>query len=256
MKYYSLVTTGREADVHIFGDITSWEWLESDVSSYTLSKEIEGMDVDKINVYINSYGGEIGEALAIANKLIGHKATIRTVATGFACSAAANIFMAGNERVMYNASLLMVHNGWTTAAGNAGELRKAANDIEKLTQTSMRLYTGKVNISTEELQKLLDDESWLTPEESLSMGFATEIIGAPESDKATQSVRQAVFNKFAKKSKLEATVNVQGMPEIEKTLAGMQAQVDALAKVAEPPKEPPKEQKENKVMNLMAALLR
>lgn len=62
-KYYALDTNGREADVYIFGDITSWEWLESDVSSYTLSKELQGLDVDMVNVHINSYGGEVAEAL-------------------------------------------------------------------------------------------------------------------------------------------------------------------------------------------------
>ena len=60
-KYYALTTNGQTADIYIFGDITSWEWLESDVSSYTLSKELQGLDVDVINVHINSYGGEVAE---------------------------------------------------------------------------------------------------------------------------------------------------------------------------------------------------
>ena len=40
-KYYSLVQENNEATINIYGDITSWEWFESDVSSYTLSKELE-----------------------------------------------------------------------------------------------------------------------------------------------------------------------------------------------------------------------
>lgn len=57
-KYYMLTTSGRTAEVYIFGDITSWPWYESDVSSYTLSKELQGLDVDEIVVHLNSYGGE------------------------------------------------------------------------------------------------------------------------------------------------------------------------------------------------------
>ena len=53
-RYYSLAVHDNEADIYIYGDIVSWEWFESDVSSYTLSKEIEGLKVDKINVFINS----------------------------------------------------------------------------------------------------------------------------------------------------------------------------------------------------------
>lgn len=51
-RYYSMLIENREASINIYGDITSWEWFDSDVSSYTLSKEIEGLDVDVINVFI------------------------------------------------------------------------------------------------------------------------------------------------------------------------------------------------------------
>ena len=112
-KYYSLVQENNEATINIYGDITSWEWFESDVSSYTLSKELEVIEADTIHVYINSYGGEVAEGLAIYNALKRHKAKIITHTDGFACSIASVIFMAGDERIMSTASLLMIHNAWT-----------------------------------------------------------------------------------------------------------------------------------------------
>ena len=127
-KFYQLTQTEREAELHIYGDITSWPWLESDVDAYSLSKELAELDVDKINVYINSYGGEVAEGLAIYNSLKRHKAKIVTVCDGFACSVASVIFMAGDERVMNESSLLMIHNAWTWASGNADELRKAGSE--------------------------------------------------------------------------------------------------------------------------------
>ena len=60
-KYYDLEQENREASITIYGDITSWPWLESDVSAYRLSNQIDGLDVDTINVYLNSYGGEVAE---------------------------------------------------------------------------------------------------------------------------------------------------------------------------------------------------
>ena len=78
-KYFSLVMNEetKEADINISGDITSWEWFESDVSNYTLSKQLEQMgDVKQINVHINSYGGEVAEGLAIYNALKNHKAKV------------------------------------------------------------------------------------------------------------------------------------------------------------------------------------
>ena len=106
-KYYALAVKDKEASIYIFGDIVSWELSESDVSSYTLAKEIEGLDVDTINVYINSYGGEVAEGLAIYNQLRRHKAKVKTYCDGFACSAASVVFMAGDERIMSNAFLVI-----------------------------------------------------------------------------------------------------------------------------------------------------
>lgn len=193
-KYYSLLVSGREADVYIFGDITSWEWMESDVSSYTLAREINGLDVDYINVHINSYGGEVAEGLAIYNMLKNHNAKIRTYCDGFACSVASVIFMAGDERIMNNASMLMIHNAWTYAAGNAAELRKAADDLDIITQGAVAAYMSAVNITEEELKVMLDAEKWLLPQEALEMGFATSIIGADNiSEKAAASAKKALF---------------------------------------------------------------
>ena len=155
-KYFSLASAGRTADIFIFGDITSWEWLESDVSSYTLARAVQDLDADQINVHINSYGGEVAEGLAIYNSLKNHPARVRTVCDGFACSAASVVFMAGDVRVMNPASLLMVHNAWTNASGNARELRKAADDLDVITSASVETYKARVNLSDGELAALLE----------------------------------------------------------------------------------------------------
>ena len=194
-KYYALETNGKEADIYIFGDITSWEWFDSDVSSYTLSKEIQelGDDIETINVHINSYGGEVAEGLAIYNMLRNHKAKIRTYCDGFACSIASVIFMAGDERIMSNSSLLMVHNAWMYTAGNADQLRKDADDLDKINQASINAYMQHINITEDELKKLLDEETWILPSEALEMGFATAIVGEAATSKAAASARKTLF---------------------------------------------------------------
>jgi ATP-dependent Clp protease protease subunit len=201
-KYYSLETSGREADIYIFGDITSWEYFDNDVSSYTLSKELHDLDVDTINVHINSYGGEVAEGLAIYNLLKNHKAKIRTICDGFACSIASVIFMAGDERIMNNASLLMIHNAWTYTAGNSAELRKMADDLDVITQGSVAAYMNSVNITEEKLKEMLDAETWLLPADALEMGFATSIINLEQqSNKAAASAHKALFSLLSKAMK-------------------------------------------------------
>ena len=217
-KYYSLATENNEANINIYGDITSWEWLESDVSSYTLSKELEGLDVDTINVYINSYGGEVAEGLAIYNALKRHKAKIKTFCDGFAASIASVIFMAGDERIMSNASLLFIHNAWTYADGNAKELRKVADDLDTITQASINAYMNHVNITEEELKELLDNETWITPQDALEMGFATAIVNDNTSKNPNQSIKKKLMQQLVKaQEKKEPTESAPSEPPIEPT---------------------------------------
>lgn len=192
-KYFQLTQNDNEVDIQIYGDITSWNWFESDVSSYTLSKQIEGLECDKINVYINSYGGEVAEGLAIYNQLKRHKAKVKTVCDGFACSAASVVFMAGDERIMSTASLLMIHNAWTYASGNSKELRKQAETLDKITQASINAYMQEVNITEEELKQMLDDETWITPQEAIEKGFITAIVNEKEAEEVSQSVKKSLM---------------------------------------------------------------
>lgn len=125
-KYYALESSGNEADLYIFGDITTWPWDEKDRDAYGIVKELQSLEADKLNVHINSYGGDVSEGLAIYNVLKNSQIKITTYCDGFACSAASVIFMAGDERIMNSASLLMIHNAWSRASGNANEFRKKA----------------------------------------------------------------------------------------------------------------------------------
>jgi len=250
-KYYSLVTENREASVMIYGDITSWPWLESDVSGYSLVTDIEGLDVDVIHVYINSYGGEVAEALAIASALKRHKAKIKTYCDGFACSAAADVFMAGDERIMSNAALLFIHHVWVYAAGNANELRKAADDVEKISQASMELYLDKVNITEEELKQLFDNESWLLPQEALDMGFASAIVGEQKKSAANQSVKAKVIEAIRQQFVAKPAGTPKPEPPVQEPAEPQEPQQ------SEPtPEPPPAEPKQNKTMKFMEALLK
>ncbi len=193
--YYSFLQDEKEAQIYIYGDITSWPWYETDVSSYTLAQQLSTLgEVETIHVYINSYGGEVAEGLAIYNALKRHKAKVITYVDGFACSIASVIFAAGDERIVSNSSLLMIHDAWTWAAGNAEELRKAAGDLDIITQAAVNAYLEIVNITEKEVNKLMDAESWIPPQDALAKGFATSIVNNTASNKVSQSSRMEIFN--------------------------------------------------------------
>lgn len=194
-KYFQLVTEGDTADIDIYGDISSWSWSGDNISAANLSKQLEELgDVSQINVHINSYGGEVAEGLAIYNALRRHKAKVVTTCDGFACSIASVIFMAGDERLMSKASLLMIHNAWTSAYGvNANDLRKLAEDMDAITARSKAAYLDRVSIDEDELSELMDAESWISPDDAVEKGFATGIEEFGGGDNPSQSAFQSLM---------------------------------------------------------------
>lgn len=196
-KYFMLTQTNEDhAELSIFGDITSWPWSESDVSAHNLSQKLKDITANYIDVHINSYGGEVAEGLAIYNVLKNHSAEITTYCDGFACSVASVIFMAGDKRVMNSASLLMIHNPWMGARGNADALRKAADDLDVIESAIVEAYKSHVNLNDDELKSKLDNETWITSDEAIEWGFATAKVEQEEIDTIAASMSERVCAKL------------------------------------------------------------
>lgn len=214
-KYYSLETNTqtRTADLYIFGDIVdavetgiaeAWDIDFGETSSLSIVKDLRALDVDTINVHINSMGGYVNEGLAIYNVLKNHSAKVNTIVEGFACSAASVVFMAGDNRTMNSASALMIHNAWMQPnAGNGAQLRQQANELDKISQAAGNAYMERVKISREELDTMLDGENhegtWILPDEAVKMGFATAVSSAAANSVANQSAMQQVIQRVTAK---------------------------------------------------------
>lgn len=192
-KYYQFIKNENSTDLYIYGDITSQPYFEGEISASTIIEELNNIDSDELNVYISSYGGECKEGLAIYSALKRHKAKVTTYCDGFACSIASVIFMAGDERIMDKGSLLMIHNAWSSMQGNAEELRKQADTLDIITQSSINAYMEHLNISEKELKKLLDEETWLDCYKSLEMGFATKIVESKPHSYSYQSAKDTIL---------------------------------------------------------------
>ena len=233
-KFYQITTSGRTADINIYGDITGDAelinaWLDADtgaVSARGIVQEISDLDVDTINVYINSYGGEVAEALAIYSALKRHSASVHTFCDGFACSAATIIFCAGDVRTMGSIALMMIHNCMSYLGyANSNEMRKAAEDNDKINQSSINAYMSVVNISEEEIRRMMDNATWLTAQECLEYGFATEVADQEDDD---AEVQQSAF-RLIREAILKDQWQVDLSPIMQK-LTKLQEQIEALQK--------------------------
>lgn len=199
IKYYQLAKHENTATLHIFGDIVD-DVYDDGVCALSFAYELEQLgEVDSIDVYINSYGGSVAQGFSIYNQLKNHPAKIRTICNGFACSIASVIFLAGDERIMQDASLLMIHNPFCMTMGNASELRKTADDLDKMAQVSIDLYCQATGLDESTIKDMMDKETWLSASDALELGFATNVEIKNEMDeplRIVQSVRTNLINKI------------------------------------------------------------
>ncbi|KEI01572.1 head maturation protease, ClpP-related [Clostridium botulinum] len=197
-------TTPNTLDLYIYdyveGDSYDWrtdEKIESETSANYIQKQLESTkNVSNINIFVNSYGGEVKEGLAIYNQLKRHPAQKTVYVDGFACSIASVIAMAGDKVIMGNNTLMMIHHASMGAWGNAEELRKAANDVEIIDKASCSSYLAKAGdkLNEETLNQLLDNQTWLNAEQCLQYGLCDEIAGKEDDNisKAQQRFNQAI----------------------------------------------------------------
>jgi ATP-dependent protease ClpP protease subunit len=195
----------NRADLYISGDITRgvqfWGMTfknDTDVEYNDVAEALADLpsNVTEIGVHINSYGGEVAEGVAIYNALKAHSAHVTTVCEGFACSIASVVFMAGDDRIMRDSSLLMLHNASMPAYGDANDHRKAAEDLEVITELSKTAYLSHATeaLTREKLTEIMDAETWVTAEQALEWGLCTEIDKANEDEEEpTQSARNLVM---------------------------------------------------------------
>lgn len=182
-------------DVSEYGtfDWWTWEYTESETSAEFFRKALaEIPDSATVELHINSYGGSVKEGIAIYNQLKQKKCKeIVAYVDGFAYSVASVIMQAADRRIMGLGTSLLIHNMWLSVAGNAAELRKAADDLDVLMESNRQIYMERVNITEDELIEMLDKETYLTPEQAVEMGFADEVDKAatPAPD-MTQQLQQ------------------------------------------------------------------
>lgn len=182
---------------NLFGDIVENDadrWFESDVTPGLVVDWLAEQEGD-IEININSSGGSVTGGLAIANAIKAYNRGETTCnVLGIAASMASVIACAGDKLAMGEGAFLMVHNPWTTTAGNAEELRKDADTLDRMRDSIIGFYQSKCPGKTaDDLRALLDAETWLNPADAAENGFAVENYTGEM--KAAASLTRRAFDK-------------------------------------------------------------
>lgn len=175
--WYSLKASGeaeaRSIEVYVYGEIGTWG-----ITANQFVRDLAAMDdgVSPIVVAFNSIGGDLFDGLAIHNALsrLGERCTGRVDA--LAASAASVAVCGAHKVVIASNAMLMIHNPWTYAAGDAEDLRKVATALDQAMEAIIAAYKSKApDIDEVELRRLVNAETWLTASEAVALGLADEV---------------------------------------------------------------------------------
>jgi ATP-dependent Clp endopeptidase proteolytic subunit ClpP len=197
------------AEVFIY-DVVGDSWIGNDAS--TVVKQINAITAKKISLRINSPGGSVFDGVAIYNALARHPAEVTTYIDGLAASIASVIALAGTKVVMAENAMLMIHNPWTMAMGEATELRKTADVLDQIKETLINTYATCTKKERKEIHKAMDEETWFTADEAMAWGLVTSV---EKGVKAAACVSAETLSAFGFKKAPESLQSNAATPQAE-----------------------------------------
>ena len=170
--WYTLKNQANQIpELYIFDDIDDWYG----VSAQSVVDQIRNLDASEINVRLNSRGGMVFEGIAIYNALRLHKANIHVTIEGLAASIASVIAMAGDTVTIAENAMIMIHNPYGWAQGDAEAMRKTAEVMDKIADSIAVSYTARTGKTIEDMKALMESETWFTAQEALAIGLVDQV---------------------------------------------------------------------------------
>lgn len=213
-------------EITIYGVIGE-SWWEDAVSAKDINDALQSIEGD-ILINLNSPGGDAFDGIAIYNRLKKHDGKVTINVDGWACSAASIIACAADELNMGLGSMLMIHEASTIVWGTKQDMRKQASILESLEEGIIDIYMTKVNVSREEVQQMVDDETWFSSQKAKEIGFASS---------AEEEVMNSAATKVVDINKAQATGGTITKEEFDKAMQNLR---DEFNNKASEPAEPTK----------------
>lgn len=183
--------TNCTQELYFYGDIVSDEWSkwqDSDTCPKDVQDILNQIDGNSpLDIYINSGGGSVFAGLAIYNMLKRCKSFKTVYVDGLAGSIASVIAMCGDKLVIPSNAFLMIHKAWNIAQGNANDLRKMAEDLDKIDEGILNVYSEKLadGVELDTIKDMVNKETWIVGSEVNKYFANVEVI---QSNKAVASI--------------------------------------------------------------------
>ncbi|KZL93965.1 head maturation protease, ClpP-related [Clostridium magnum] len=195
----------EEIELRIDGDIAMdddfWSMLFGieNVTPKGFMADLSQYKGKDINVWINSYGGDVYAASRIYTALKEHQGKVKVKVDGVAISAASVIAMAGDEILMSPTSILMIHNPWGNFQGEAKDLRHGADVLDEVKDTIINAYQLKTGKSRAKISQMMDEETWMSAKKAVSEGFVDGMLYTQDKEETdTEPIENSfMFSRFA-----------------------------------------------------------
>ena len=175
-SWYEIKAQEETAEVSIFGDIGEAWWGDS-VTLADFKKDFDKIkDRKSINVSLNSPGGDVFDGMGIYNMISQVQQKVTVEVLGLAASIASIIALAGKKLIMGEGTYFMIHRPWAFSMGDADELRKSAELLDKIQGQMVSIYERHSYLTDEDIVAALTEETWYTAQEAVDAGFATDVV--------------------------------------------------------------------------------
>lgn len=145
--------------------VIGWDYWGTTASEFRRDLKGHADGANTLEMEIDSPGGVITEGVAIANAVLELDAAIHTYVSGLAASMGSVLLMAGDKMFVPSNAMVMVHKPMNMVMGNADEMRKTADDLDKFETALMSMYMRHFKGSEEDMKALMAKETWLTADD-------------------------------------------------------------------------------------------
>jgi ATP-dependent protease ClpP protease subunit len=162
-----------DAEIRIYDAIgPDWAGMVSDRAVINALDQLRG--AKKIHVRLNTPGGDAFMGVSIMNAFRRHEAKIIIHVDALAASAGSIAAMGGDQIIMHEGAMMMIHRAWTIALGNAEDMAKVADTLGKVDSNMVDIYHRKSGLDKAKVKQLVDSETWMGAQEAVDMGFADD----------------------------------------------------------------------------------
>ena len=182
MRFWNFIKNkAGDVELRIAGEIVSdddawfYEWWGV-ATPNAFRAELEKHAGKDVTVWIDSVGGDVFAAVGIYTALMEHKGNVTVKIDGKAYSAASIIAMSGEQVLMSPGSMMLIHNPWTEAWGEAKDLRHVADILDEVKEAIMNIYELKTDRSREEISAIMDQETPMSAATAIEEKFADGML--------------------------------------------------------------------------------